>query len=222
MRKRVIIFASGTKTGGGSGFEKLVEASRSGILDAEIVGVVSQHLYGGVRERAGRLEIPLFYFPTWGYESIIETSHADYYLLSGWTRLVVGLSPAKTINIHPAPLPGFGGKGWFGHTVHEAVLAAYKRGEVGSSAVCMHFATAKYDDGPVFFRQFVKINSDDTANTLAARVNAVEHRFQARVTNLVVNGEISWNGWDPKTLKVPPFYLKNRPPELATNEQLIF
>ena len=62
-RPKLFIFASGTATGGGSGFEKLVTASRNGVLDADIVGVVSNHEHGGVRERAERLGVPFFYFP---------------------------------------------------------------------------------------------------------------------------------------------------------------
>ena len=63
MRPKLLIFASGTKDGGGAGFENLVNAARAGTLDAEIVAVVSNHEHGGVRERAERLGIPFNHFP---------------------------------------------------------------------------------------------------------------------------------------------------------------
>ncbi len=120
--------------------------------------------------------------------------------LSGWLKLVTGLDPKKTFNIHPAPLPRFGGPGMYGHYVHEAVMEAYHRGEITHSAVSMHFVTEKYDEGPVFFQKTVEILPNDTAEILAQRVNIVEHQFQPIVTNAVLQGKIGWDGKDPKSL----------------------
>ncbi len=95
----------------------------------------------------------------------------------------------------------FGGKGFHGHHVHEAVIEAYKRGEVTFSGVTMHFVTAKYDDpAAVFFKRRVPIYPDDTADTLQARVNAMEHKWQAIITDRVVNGKIYWNGRDASSI----------------------
>lgn len=90
----------------------------------------------------------------------------------------------------------------YGHHVHEAVVEAYKRGEVTHSAVTMHFVTEKYDEGPVFLAVPVPVEAGDTAETLGARVNATEHQWQPVATNLVVNGQIHWDGMDPKSLVV--------------------
>jgi len=114
---------------------------------------------------------------------------------------VTGLDPQKTINIHPGPLPRFGGAGMYGHYVHEAVMEAYKKGEVDHSAVSMHFVTENYDEGPLFFSQSVPILPDDTAETLAKRVNEAEHKWQPIITNKVLQGEISWDGQNPQSLK---------------------
>jgi phosphoribosylglycinamide formyltransferase 1 len=202
MKPRLIIFASGSKTGGGSGFENLVNASRAGILDAEIVGVVSNHAEGGVRERADRLGVKFTHFAgpftKEEYQSIVEGS--DFVALSGWLKLVSGLDPKTTFNIHPGPLPQFGGPGMYGHHVHEAVIEAFHRGEVTHSAVTMHFVTEKYDEGPKFFEKKVEIYFEDDAETLGARVNAVEHVFQPLVTNALVKGYISWDGKNPDSL----------------------
>lgn len=211
MRKpRVVVFASGTKTGGGSGFENLVWRMRANFLQADIVAVVSNVTDGGVKKRAQELSIPFVHFPkprgAKEHQALIKKLRVEYVFLSGCLWLTQGLDPAKTINIHPGPLPKFGGRGFYGARVHAAVLEAYRRGEIRKSAVCMHFVTARYDKGPIFFRKSVPILPEDTIVTLAHRVNEVEHIWQPYISNLVVTGEISWDGKDPKSLCVPAWY----------------
>ena len=111
-------------------------------------------------------------------------------MLSGWLKLVAGLDPARTINIHPGPLPRFGGPNLYGHYVHEAVMAAYHRGEVTHTAVTMHFVDAIYDHGPIFFAKPIPIESSDTPETLAAKVNIAEHEWQPRVLNYIVQKKV--------------------------------
>jgi folate-dependent phosphoribosylglycinamide formyltransferase PurN len=202
-KKKIIIFASGTKDGGGSGFENLVNATKNRILDADISAVISNHENGGVRKRANRLGIKFIYFPApWTAENYKKlTVGADLICLSGWLKLVTGLDPKKTINIHPGPLPRFGGPGMYGHHVHEAVMEAYKKGEVTQSGISMHFVTEKYDEGPLFFSQSVPILPDDTLETLAKRINEAEHKWQPIITQKVLSDEISWDGRDPSSLK---------------------
>lgn len=201
-KPKLLVFASGSKTGGGSGFENLVH--QRVVVGADLVGVVSNHAEGGVKERAQRLGVPFIHFPApWseeGYKEIVGRAGADFVVLSGWSKLAKGLDPRTTSNIHPGPLPRFGGAGMYGQHVHEAVLAS----GVSHSAVSMHFVTAQYDEGPVFFRYPVRVLAGDTAETLGARVNAVEHAWQPFITRLVVNGAISWDGEDPASLQVPP------------------
>jgi phosphoribosylglycinamide formyltransferase-1 len=214
MKKpKILVFASGSSEGGGSGFEKLVQASHEGVLKADIVGVVSNHKDGGVRKRADKLSVPFLHFPKpWdskGYQKFAQESSADYFALSGWLKQVVGLDPAtnfnsKTVfNIHPGPLPEFGGPGLYGHHVHDAVMEAFSRGEIKYSAVSMHFVTEEYDQGPVFFNFKVKIEDEDTPDSLAEKVNKWEHHYQPRVTNMIVNGLIRWDGKDPRSLVLP-------------------
>ena len=124
-KPKLLVFASGTKDGGGSGFENLVLSED---LDAEIVGVVSNHESGGVRRRAELLGIPFVHFnPTEhsnilknvgmsesasgnnSYKKVVEESGAEWVALSGWFKFVSGLDPAKIINIHPALLSQLGG-----------------------------------------------------------------------------------------------------------------
>lgn len=215
-KPKILVFASGSAEGGGSGFEKMVLASRDGTLNADIVTVVSNNANGGVRTRADQLGVPFQHFPKpWdskSYQRLATKSEADFFLLSGWLKLVTGLDPATrfnsrtVINIHPGPLPDFGGPGLYGHRVHEAVIAAFRQRKITHSAVSMHFVTEEYDRGPIFFQHKVKINIDDTAETIGARVNQQEHFHQPRITNLVVNGLIKWDGVNPDSLEIPAGY----------------
>ena len=192
----ILVFASGTKTGGGSGFETMVRASRTSppTLDAWICAVVTNHFGGGVWQKAEALGVRSEYwggpYLAEGYQNFVRYFNADYVMLSGWLKLAAGLDPARTINIHPAPLPRFGGPGIYGHYAHEAVMAAYHRGEITHSAVTMHFVDAAYDRGPTFFALPVPIEPDDTPETLAAKVNRAEHEWQPRVLNYVVHGQV--------------------------------
>lgn len=220
-RPRLIIFASGTKDGGGSGFENLVVASKSGILDAEIVAAVSNHEQGGVRERADRLGIPFIYFnPSvhsnvlqnvgMSYQEIVRKSGAEWVALSGWMRQVKWLDPRRTFNIHPALLSfdhgRFGGAGMYGHHVHEAVKAAFDAGEITESGFTMHFVTDEFDRGPAFFEYRIPLQKGMTVDEIAKMVNIAEHAWQPKITNMIVHGEISWDGKNPDSLTVPPGY----------------
>lgn len=213
-KPKLIVFASGSKDGGGSGFEKLVEATKSGVLDAEIVAVVSNHAEGGVYELAKRLGVPFVHFSKpWdaeNYKRIVKESGANWIALSGWVKLVVGLDPKKTINIHPASLSllngRFGGDGMYGRYVHEAVKEALNNGEVTESGVIMHFVTDEYDRGPAFFEIRVPLKKGMSADEIGTLVNKAEHEWQPKITNMVVKAQISWDGKNPETLKVPDGY----------------
>ncbi len=214
QRIRILVFASGDEKGGGSGFQELVEFSRTNppVLKAQIVGVISNHQYGGVRTRADALHIPFEYwsgpFDANGYRAFVEKYRADFVMCSGWLKFAKGLDPAKTINIHPGPLPQFGGPGMYGHYVHEAVMAAYHRGEITQSAVTMHFVDdIAYDNGPILFQMPVLIRPEDDAETLAKRVNEKERAWQSHILNLVVhrqiyldNGQVFYKSDAPKRL----------------------
>jgi len=226
-RPRILVFASGEKDGGGSGFEKLVKMSRLGYLRAEIVGVVSNYENGGVREKADRLGIPFEFFDKKSLTSGLEKDSDDYkaaeeakyqrlfqkydepwVCLSGWLLFVRGLPTNKVINIHPGPLT-FGGKDMHGDAVHRAVMAVFYAGEIKNSAVSLHFAPPDkpYDSGPLIAMIPIPINDNDTWESLKKRVNEAEHQWQWFIINLVVNGEISLEG---DKVHVPYWYTLNR------------
>lgn len=210
LKPKIIVFASGTKDAGGSGLQKLIENSKSGILNADIAGAVSNYENGGVKKIADRFGLQFLHFSgpytAEEYQKIAKASQADFTILSGWLKLVSGLNPSKTINIHPGPLPELGGAGMYGIHVSKAAIEKYKKGELLNSAVSMHFVTEQYDKGPIFFKYPVAILDDDTPEDLFARVNKVEHGWQSFITSLVVTGQISWDG--KGKVIVPDWYRK--------------
>jgi folate-dependent phosphoribosylglycinamide formyltransferase PurN len=209
-RKRLLVFASGTATGGGSGFAKLVQASRMGILDALVVGVVSNHKDGGVCRHAKELAVVFQHFPKpWAeekYREIVVEFRPDFVALSGWLKLVRGLDPRTTFNIHPGPLPEYGGKGMYGHRVHEKVWQDCQAGKIHQTAISMHFVDAEYDKGPVFFHYPIDISPEDSVDCIARKANSAEHFWQPRITNLVIRGDIAWDGENPESLVLPRKY----------------
>ena len=229
-QNNLIVFATGEKhnpaldeQAGGSGFRELVKAQQEGFLRARICAVVSNHAGGGVEEKARALGIPFEHFPK---SARTPESHAAlvrrlcgenaYIALSGCLWLVPmkqsphdktpGLDPRRTINIHPGDPKMFGGEGMYGDHVHEAVLKAYQRGDIRDTFVTMHFVTKEYDRGPVIFKYQIPILPHDTVETLRKRVNQNEHWYQWWVTDLVVTGQISWDGENPDSLRVPDGY----------------
>lgn len=212
-RKKILVFSSGTLESGGSGFENLVNASNDGRLGANIVAVVSNHSNGGVKARATKLGIPFLHFPKpWdapSYQKIALSSGADFFALSGWLKLVVGLdlrtkfSPKTVFNIHPGPLPDFGGPGLYGPHVHRAIIDAFKLGKISHSAISMHFVTEGYDRGPIFFQHEVRIDNNDTPDSIGEKVKVAELYWQPLITDMVVQGLICWNGIDFGSLKIP-------------------
>lgn len=225
-KPRLIVFASGTEDGGGSGFENLVKCARNPLhsLSCDIVGVVSNHAEGGVCRRAERLGIPFFHFngpyTAENYQRVVaqafgapledEVSLTGWVALSGWLKHVSGLDPRRTFNIHPALLSvsggQFGGEGMYGMHIHCAVHAALQNDEITHSGISMHFVTDAYDTGPVFFEQSVPLNKKMTPEHIQKKINALEHHWQSRITNMVIHEKISWDGKNFETLTVPPEY----------------
>lgn len=222
-----------SEDGGGSGAANLKRAVGAGILDADIVAFVSNNENGGVRYWAEELGVPFEYFPKpWTgarYEAIVKKYGAKYVSLSGWLKLVVvrrfgfwgsllrlfgfnrGLDPRYTFNIHPALLSQlggiFGGPGMYGHHVHEAVAQKVHEGKIWKSGFSMHFVTERFDDGPVF----AEVETESMGplirpDQVGAIVNTLEHEWQPKLTNMVVHGEISWDGIHRKSLRVPNGY----------------
>ncbi len=165
-------------SGGGRTLQNLVDVIRRGELDAEIAVVISSlsKVKGVERARAAGLPVVIIRKKDHpGVDDfsrlIVETFEAHDVQLAcqaGW--MCYWCLPERWIgrvmNIHPALLPKFSGKGYYGHHVHEAVLAAGEK----ESGCTVHFANNEYDAGPIILQRKVPVLPDDTPDTLAARV----------------------------------------------------
>lgn len=205
MRPTINVWASGTKDGGGSGFENLVKHSRDpkGDLKADIVGVISNIPDGGVYKRAKALGVPFHHFAgPWtpeGHQRIVAKSGGEFNALSGYLRLVRGLPLETTFNIHPGLLthrfsddtPRYGGRNMHGNFVHEAVKRDMDTGIIQPySGFTMHFVDDEYDHGPHIFLCWIELRRNMTAEEIGKAVNAAEHRWQPKITNLIVHRQI--------------------------------
>lgn len=178
MTLRAAVFASGR----GSNFQVLVEhASRLwevSILITDRDGI-------GALDRAAQLGVESAVVPPssdaeeFGSRllSVLEAARIDMILNAGYLKLiprsVVARYDDRMLNLHPALLPAFGGKGMYGRRVHEAVLEAGVR----LSGVTVHFVNEEYDRGRILAQWPVPVLPGDTPETLAARIHQVEHRL---------------------------------------------
>lgn len=177
-RARVAVFVSG----GGRSLENLVESSRASDLGAEVVLVVANKPGIGALERAARLGIPSVVLdperrlspPEFSRDAFVavESFRCDLVVLAGFLRLlpIPDAWLGRVLNIHPALLPAFGGKGYYGHHVHEAVLAH----GCTVSGCTVHYVTNEYDAGPILLQRACAVEDGDTPDSLAARVFAEE------------------------------------------------
>jgi formyltetrahydrofolate-dependent phosphoribosylglycinamide formyltransferase len=174
----VVVLASG----GGSNLQALLDALGPD-APARVVRVVSNRADAGALDRARRAGVPTTVLrdPADPVEVGDAVAAADLIVLAGYLKLVPAPVIARfrwrVINIHPALLPAFGGSGMHGRRVHEAVLAS----GAGVSGATVHYADEAYDRGPIIAQWPVPVRADDTPETLAARVLAVEHRLLPRV-----------------------------------------
>ena len=175
-------------SGSGSTYANLVAQIAAGRLDAEIGVVISSRADAYGLERA----------KTFGHPSAV-TSKADeitailqdhrctWVAMCGWLKFYdppAGLR-GKVLNVHPALLPAFGGKGMYGHHVHEAVLKAGQP----MSGCTVHFVAGAYDSGPILAQRVVPVRKDDTPETLAQRVQEAErHIYPLVLQSLIQHG----------------------------------
>ena len=194
-KARVAVFVSG----GGSNLQALIDAGKCGLLAAEIVLVVSSRRDAFGLERAAGEGIDTLVFKPKKYGSEEEAASAllgrlaehgvEYIALAGYLKLlpsaVVRAYPNRIVNIHPALLPKYGGKGMYGHRVHEAVLAS---GDAESGPT-VHLVNEVYDEGRILEQTRVPVHENDTVESLAGRVLAQEHKLYPRVLNKLIKGE---------------------------------
>ena len=194
-KARIAVFLSG----GGSNLQAIIDASKSGIFDGEVVLVISnmRKAYGLVRaEKEG---IDTFVFKVKKYDtpeianedllSKLNKYGVKYIALAGYLKLlplnVISSFKGRIVNIHPALLPKYGGKGMYGHHVHEAVINAGDE----ESGITIHLVDEIYDNGKILHQVKVQVEKNDTPEKLAARVLKQEHLWYARVLDKLIKGE---------------------------------
>jgi phosphoribosylglycinamide formyltransferase-1 len=195
--KRLTILVSGF----GSNMQSIVDSVNGGILKglAEIVLIISNNPNAYTLKRAENENIKVVCIERKSFEdeksfngTILEelqNVETDIVCLAGYIRMIgqeiIDVYRGRMLNIHPALLPKFGGKGMYGHHVHEAVV---KSGEKKSGAT-VHFVEGEYDTGKIIIQREVEVFKSDTPQDVAKKVLAVEHRiYPEAIKKVIENG----------------------------------
>ncbi len=189
-------------SGGGTNLQSLIDAVENGeIRGARIAGVISSKEGVYALGRAQKHGIPSRIIARKAYESkqafdqaildALKAFRADFVVLAGYLAIlgenIIQAYPNRIINIHPSLLPSFGGKGYFGLKVHEAVLSA----GVKLTGATVHFVDEGTDTGPIIMQRAVRVYPDDTPELLQARVmEQAEHIILPQVVRLLVEDKI--------------------------------
>ncbi len=177
-KKRIAIFASGS----GTNTEKIVQYFKNDD-DICVASVFCNKPDAYVIKRAQNHYIPVF---TFNKQDLVTTNKvldllleqkADYIVLAGFLWLIpehiIKAFNGKIINIHPALLPNYGGKGMYGHRVHQKV---WENGE-SETGITIHLVNDKYDDGKIIFQATTYIEKHDTPETIASKVHELEYKY---------------------------------------------
>lgn len=180
--KNIAIFASGS----GTNAERICRYFKDS-SEVAISLILSNNADAGVLERARKLDVAHAVFSREAFyktDQILEQLVAlkiDLIVLAGFLWLIpsnlLKAFPNRIINIHPALLPDYGGKGMYGRHVHEAVIAAGER----QSGITIHFVNEAYDEGQIIFQAKVDIEAADTPDTLASKIHQLEHQHYPAV-----------------------------------------
>ena len=198
-------------SGSGTTLQNLLDRSADGRLPAQVVQVVSSRADAYGLSRAAAAGIPTAVVERKSCAApedfsarifdCCRAAGADLVCLAGFLQLV--LIPddfaGRVLNIHPALIPAFCGKGYHGRAVHEAVLAA----GVKITGCTVHFADNEYDRGPIVLQRAVPVLDDDTPDTLAARVFAAECEAYPEAIRLFADGRLRIEGWRVRLLPRP-------------------
>jgi phosphoribosylglycinamide formyltransferase-1 len=190
------VFASG----GGTNFQSLLNRRDAGDLHVDFVLFVGNNSSAEAFNRARSHNIPVVHLAPSHFAEAAEYSEnllellrkhsVELIILAGYMKMipddVVRVFHNRIVNIHPALLPAFGGKGLYGKSVHRAVL------DYGAkvTGVTVHFVDEQYDHGPVIMQRTVEVLDNDTADTLAARVLEVEHDTFWRAIEKIAMGRV--------------------------------
>ncbi|MVN21517.1 phosphoribosylglycinamide formyltransferase [Mucilaginibacter arboris] len=187
VKKRIAIFASGS----GSNAQKIMEHFKKNDF-AEVTLILTNNPEAYVLQRADNFEIPTHIFNRKAfYQSdevlkLLESLKIDLIVLAGFLWLIpsnlLEAFPNRIINIHPALLPNYGGKGMYGDYVHQAVLAAGEK----ESGITIHFVNKHFDEGEIIQQFRFKIEPNDQLENVRFKIQQLEHlHFPKVIENLV-------------------------------------
>ncbi|HOF40401.1 MAG TPA: phosphoribosylglycinamide formyltransferase [Candidatus Hydrogenedentes bacterium] len=189
-------------SGSGTTLQNLIDRAGSGELDVQFVCVIGSRTGAYGLERARKHDIPAIPIVRKDYGSLDEFNAAiwdtvrrhgaELVVLAGFMSLlqIPGDYENRVINVHPALIPAFCGKGMYGHHVHEAVIEY----GVKLSGATVHFANNIYDAGPIILQDAVPVLDNDTPDTLAERVQAKERELYPKAIRLFAEGRLRVEG----------------------------
>ncbi|RYG51629.1 MAG: phosphoribosylglycinamide formyltransferase [Chitinophagaceae bacterium] len=201
--KNIAVFASGT----GSNAKKIIEHFKNSPV-ARVALIVCNKAGAGVINIAGENGVPVLmiekeqFFHGDAYVPQLLEKQITFIVLAGFlwkipSKLIESY-PEKIINIHPALLPKYGGKGMYGNRVHEAVIEA---GDA-ESGISIHFVNEVYDEGRIIFQVSCPVTKDDNPESLAAKIHALEHaHFPLIIEQLLSGGSETFFQQPKKELK---------------------
>lgn len=179
MQKKISIFVSGN----GSNAEVLYKYFRKNAF-IEIVSIISNNKNAGILERGASWKTPIIYCSNADFDNghvtkLLEREGIDFIILAGFLKKVpetlTRIYKNRILNIHPALLPKYGGKGMYGMNVHQAVRENHEP----FSGITIHLVDAEFDNGKILFQQSCKINNTDTVDDIASKVQKLEHLHYA-------------------------------------------
>jgi phosphoribosylglycinamide formyltransferase-1 len=190
MKKRnIAIFASGS----GTNAQRIIEYF-SGNPKISVALILSNKPDAYVLVRAKNLNVPSVVFDRHSFDEtddiikLLKKEKIDFIVLAGFLWMVpvnlILAYPGRIINIHPALLPKYGGKGMYGARVHEAVIQSGDK----ESGISIHYVNEKYDKGNIIFQAKCEVLQDDTPDSLAHRVHQLEYKHYPEIIEKVIKG----------------------------------
>ncbi len=187
MKKRIAIFASGS----GSNAQKILEYFKDH-SSAEISIILSNNPDAYVLQRADNFEIPTHVFDRDEFYhsdnilNLLTNLQIDLVVLAGFLWLIpknlIHAFPNRIINIHPALLPSYGGKGMYGNHVHQAVLEAKEP----ESGITIHYVNERFDEGKIIYQAKYRIEPDDTIEVIQFKGQQLEHLHYPKVIENII------------------------------------
>jgi phosphoribosylglycinamide formyltransferase-1 len=197
---RLAVFASGE----GTNARQIIryfheEAHTIGGRPVSVALIVCNKPGAGVLDMAARAHIPALlldrevFFRGSHYLDELKKNRIDFIVLAGFLWKIPGelirAYPDRIINIHPALLPAYGGKGMYGRAVHEAVISAGEK----ESGISIHFVDEQYDHGQILFQARCPVSADDSPETLAKKIHELEYKHYPPVIARWIESKLSLN-----------------------------